>query len=99
MTVASAPLSSLGISALAAAIDHRSIGRGKKRWTAQVVGVHASPQEVWVQVARRSRQSAAPSSLVLRLSPRATTAHALAALENAGSPASYPHVINVMRAV
>jgi len=32
------------------AIDHQRIGTGHSSWTAEVVGIHADGQDLWVQV-------------------------------------------------
>jgi hypothetical protein len=58
-------------------LDSRAIGEGPSRWIAQVFAVHSENAEEWVQVA----PIGAPSKgVVLRFSPQAEPAHAVAAL-------------------
>ena len=80
----------------AVALADHPIRGSHGRWIARVVGVHSDDRHIWVQVARDA--GAPPATVVLCLSPRATIAHAVTALERCTFEASqYPVLVNVMR--
>lgn len=80
---------------LFATLDRRVIGEDVDRWVAAVLRIYGDEQDWWIDVATTTDASV---SVVLRLSRRATAAHALAALHewrpSHGSPV---RVVNVMR--
>jgi hypothetical protein len=83
---------------LFAALDHHRIAAENGHdWYLQVLGIHRSEREVWVQIAPVTDATA---GAVLRLSPRATPAHAIAAVGRwSPSVAQASRVIDVMRVV
>jgi hypothetical protein len=82
--------------ALAAAVDEHLVN-GPQPWMVHVLGVYSDDRDVWLQVAPADNAAA---SIVLRLSRRATAAHALASLErDAPATASFPRILHVMRPV
>jgi hypothetical protein len=62
---------------LASALDLQTVGTGADRWTVHVLGVHSDGATLWIQIATGLD---ADDSVTLKLSSRATTRHALAAL-------------------
>jgi hypothetical protein len=80
------------------ALDHHLIAAEDGHdWYLQVLGIHRSEREVWVQIAPVTDATA---GAVLRLSPRATPAHAIAAVGRwSPSEAQASRVIDVMRVV
>ena len=83
---------------LFAALDHHLIAAEDGHdWYLQVLGIHRSEREVWVQIAPVTDATA---GAVLRLSPGATPAHAIAAVGRwSPSEAQASRVIDVMRVV
>jgi hypothetical protein len=77
-------------------LDQRRIARGPFSWLIQVDGVHVARRDAWIQVALVDQPQ---SSVVLHLSPYATAANALAALQAwFQTPAcERPHVVEVMQ--
>ena len=71
------PLSLSEADALFAAIDQQVIARGNEQWLASVLRIHADERDWWIDVATAADASV---SVVLRVSRRATAAHAVAAL-------------------
>jgi len=77
------------------ALDGRRFNQGADSWVADIVGVHVTGEELWVQVARRDYSG---DSIVLHLSRWATAHHAVAALSRLPvAPGIYPHVVEVMQ--
>jgi len=78
-----------------AALDRRVIGEGPEHWVAAVLRIYGDERDWWIDVATAGDASV---SVVLRLSRRATAAHAVTALRgwrpSRGAP---PRVLNVMR--
>jgi hypothetical protein len=81
--------------ALFAALDHRVIGEGVESWVAEVLRIHHDGRDWWIDVASATDASV---DVVLRLSRRATAAHAIAALQE-WQPVEEQHtrIIDVMR--
>lgn len=77
------------------ALDRRMIGEGVESWVAAVLHIHGDERDWWIDVATAADASV---NVILRLSRRATAAHAVVALhEWRPSHGSHPRVINVMR--
>jgi len=77
------------------ALDRRLIGEGVESWVAAVLRIHDDERDWWIDVATAADASV---NVILRLSRRATAAHAVVALhEWRPSHGSHLRVINVMR--
>jgi hypothetical protein len=80
---------------LFAALDQRVIDEGGARWTAFVLGIHSDGRDRWIQVASGPETT---TTVLLRMSRRATAEHAAAALQQAQQASvCEPPVIDVMR--
>ena len=80
--------------ALAAAVDQHVVA-GPQPWTVYVLGVYSEGPDVWMQIAPGDDGT---GSIVLRLSRRATPAHALASLARTLPPPDrFPRILHVMR--
>jgi hypothetical protein len=59
------------------AIDHKRIGSGRSSWIAEVVGIHADGEDLWVQVSPTERPG---STVVLRVAVHSPSEGVTAAL-------------------
>jgi hypothetical protein len=76
---------------LLVALDDQRIGEGPGSWRVEVLGVHESGGDLWVQIARNG---AVNDTLVLHLLPWATARDALIALATAKPGLALPHVLD-----
>jgi hypothetical protein len=94
-TVTPQPAADFEADGLFAALDQRVIGHGNDCWTAFIVGIYNDGRDRWVQVTSGPGRATAT---ILRMSRRATAAHAAAALERLQAATECePPVIDVMR--
>lgn len=76
------------------AIDHQQIGTGLDGWTAEVVGIHSSDGDLWVQVSPTEWPG---NSVVLRVAQDSSMESALTALADCQWPVTSLQVIDVRR--
>jgi hypothetical protein len=75
-----------------AALDQRYIGSGERRWVAQVLGVHRTPDGLWVQLAPNDDPGA---TIVLHLSAGTRIEDVLNALETQDQLDGRSHIIDL----